>query len=91
MEEEKEQFSTNSDEETHNAEDEPDSYSDTDKIRADLNYRINQYLLQNIGQKDISIDIEKKIDTVVTITAGEPWGSLMIRVEGSGRRLLRGI
>jgi hypothetical protein len=44
MEEDEEQFSTNSDEETHNAEDEPDSSSDTDKIRADLNNRINPYL-----------------------------------------------
>ena len=41
-EEEQQQFSIDSREETCNAEDEPDS--DTDEIRADLNYRINQYL-----------------------------------------------
>ena len=43
MEENEQQFSTDSDEETHNSDDEPNAIADTDQIRADLNYRINAF------------------------------------------------
>jgi hypothetical protein len=43
MEEDEQQFNMDSDEETHNAEDEPDQIIETDQMQADLNYQINEY------------------------------------------------